>query len=138
MFDIERIYNIDISDYTPIIDAFGDVVLRIDSDGYQGDTWVLYEEWQGGRFYKIGYLEFGWGSCSGCDALQACNSFDDLHELVNELYQSIIWFDDAKSALDWFRNHDWEGDWSANNLAKRTFVSMAKVYLIYRAVEQEQ
>ena len=28
-------------DYTPIINAIGDVILRVDEDDYQGDTWVL-------------------------------------------------------------------------------------------------
>ena len=45
----------------------------------------LYE----GTMY--GFLTFGWGSCSGCDALLACGSFDRVMSLLHTLKESIIW-----------------------------------------------
>lgn len=141
MVDVKRLYkNANTGDYQPMIEAFGTIVLQIDEDDYQGDSWVLYRDFNyGNNFdvpgFKIGYLEFGWGSCSGCDALQACDSLDEIQELADELEQSIKWFDTEEEALDWFINHDWEGDWSGNNFAKKAFVEMARAYLKWK-VEQ--
>ena len=58
-------------DYQPMLNAFGKVAIQVDDDAYQGDSRLLYDE-NG----KIGVLIFGWGSCSGCDALQACGSLE--------------------------------------------------------------
>ena len=64
--DFEKYYSE--GDYDPMVNAFGNVVVRVDDDDYQGDTRVLYN-----NDGKIGYLVFGWGSCCCCDALQSCN-----------------------------------------------------------------
>jgi len=89
------------SDYQPIVDMFGDVIIQVEDEDYQGDTWVLYK-----RGTRYGRLEFGWGSCSGCDVLQACGSLDEIDQLINELYNSIEWFDDASIALKYFKEHN--------------------------------
>jgi hypothetical protein len=71
--------------YSPIIDSFGKVLLQVNEANYQGDSWVIYEAEED----KIAYLNFGWGSCPGCDALQACNTYEDLDNLIKRLYDSI-------------------------------------------------
>lgn len=43
-------------DYNPIVNHFGNVVVRVDDDDYQGNTRVLYKN---GDIY--GLLLFGWG-----------------------------------------------------------------------------
>lgn len=84
-------------DYSPILDNVeGEIVLHIKDDDYQGDSFVLYK-----KDDKFGYLTFGWGSCSGCDALQACNTYEEIQELMDSLYNSIQWFDDYES----FKNY---------------------------------
>ena len=50
-------------DYTPMLEEFGDILLREDDEGWQGDSFLIYH-----NDNKYGYLSFGWGSCSGCDA----------------------------------------------------------------------
>lgn len=75
------------SDYTPILDAIGTVILRVDDDDYQGDTRVLFS--RGRR--EFGFLSFGWGSCSGCDALQACDSFDAIQKVVDGMEKETVW-----------------------------------------------
>lgn len=95
------------SDYTPIIEHCGTVIERHDDENYQGDTRVLLLK--DGRF---GYLEIGWGSCSGCDALQGCGSWGQLQELIDAITASVRWFDSKQDALDWFKQHDWEGDYN--------------------------
>ena len=111
-------------DYTPMIEAFGNVAVREDVHDYQGDTWVLYD-----NNGKIGYLVFGWGSCSGCDALQGCVDFDELQDLCDRLEDGIMWFDNAAKALDWFEAHDWEGDWSWYYEECKDFVRKVFEYL---------
>ena len=52
-------------DYSPILLSFdAEIVLAADDQDYQGDSYVLYR-----RGDSFGVLIFGWGSCSGCDAL---------------------------------------------------------------------
>ena len=125
-------------DYKPMIEEFGRVAFMISDGGYQGDSWVLYDDYnyifseRTGK-YRVGYLEFGWGSCSGCDALQACETISEVQELLDELKTQIKWFDGYDEALEWFENHDWEGDWSWGTPASRAFVGMAKVYLTWKA-----
>jgi hypothetical protein len=80
-------------DYTPIIQSFGHIIVRTDEDGYQGDTFVLL-----GKDDRYGFLVFGWGSCSGCDALQACDSYDDIDALITQLENTIHWFDTFEAA----------------------------------------
>ena len=127
MIDVKTIYEDEPFgwyDYDPMIKAFGNVVIQVSDDGYQGDTRVLYNN-KG----KIGHLIFGWGSCSGCDALQACESYDDLQELCNELENDIKWFVDAKEALVWFKSHDWQGDFIWHDENGMKYVEQTISYL---------
>jgi hypothetical protein len=89
------------SDYQPIIDSFGTVLVQVDDANYQGDTRVLLEK--DGRF---GFLNFGWGSCSGCDGLQACSSFRDIEELIRGLEADVKWFDTLQAAKDYVADED--------------------------------
>lgn len=91
--------------YDPIVNHFGKVILRSDDEDYQGDTRVLY---QFGEEY--GYLIFGWGSCSGCDALQACCNYEELNILIEDLRNNIKRFPNKESALKHFKEYDWEGN----------------------------
>jgi|JI9StandDraft_1071089.scaffolds.fasta_scaffold16445_2 hypothetical protein len=54
---------------------------------YQGDSYYLFEN--DGQY---GLLIFGWGSCSGCDALEAAyNDYDQIVALRDDLWNSIQW-----------------------------------------------
>lgn len=100
-----------ISDYQPMIAAFGKIAVQVDGHNYQGETRVLYD-----NDGKIGHLIFGWGSCTGCDALQACRTVEDVQKLCDELQDDIKWFDTATEALEWFSTHDWEGDYISRSI----------------------
>lgn len=80
-------------DYSPIIESFGDVLVQVDEDDYSGDSFVLLR-----KVDQYGFLCFGWGSCCGCDALQACETVEHLDELINELQNDIKWFDSLAEA----------------------------------------
>jgi len=93
-------------DYQPIVNSFGEIALQVDDDDYQGDSRILYK-----RGDDFGLLIFGWGSCSGCDALQACNTFKEIGELIEGLERDIIWKSKA-DMLVFFKTRDWEGQFS--------------------------
>jgi hypothetical protein len=124
MINVKDVYHEEYwYDYNPMIQEFGKVVIKIDDDDYQGDSRVLY------HLGKVGYLNFGWGSCSGCDALQACDSIEEVQELANELEQDIIWFDCPENALKYFEEHDWEGDYTWHEKEQCIFIETVKCYL---------
>lgn len=111
-------------DYQPIVDSFGTVIIQIDDSDYQGDSRVLYED--SGRF---GWFQFGWGSCSGCDALQACDTWLDIQSLVDELRESIKWFDGKQDALLFFQTHTWDTDYSYRSDEQKEFVARCIAHL---------
>ncbi len=83
-------------DYSPILNNIkGEIILREENHD-PGYSYILYK-----KDNKYGYLTFGWGSCSFCDALQACNTYEEIQELMDVLYNSIQWFDDYES----FKNY---------------------------------
>lgn len=104
-------------DYQPILDEFGEILVQVDDKGYQGDSRVLYRD--GSRY---GWLQFGWGSCSGCDALQACDSMAEVQELMDNLHDEIRWFDNKEEAVKFFETHDWEGDYSWHADEQKEFI----------------
>lgn len=99
----EEIYKEDYwYEYQPMLNEFGEIILQVDEDGYQGDSFLIYKD--GNRY---GYLTFGWGSCSGCDALLACANFDEVQELMDELYHSIEWFNTLEELKTCFAIKEW-------------------------------
>lgn len=98
-------------DYAPLIKSLGDVIIQHDTDDYQGDTLVLYD--YGNDNY--GYLCFGWGSCSGCDALQDCETYQEVAKLRDKLKSSITMFDSRQACLNFMKHHDWEGGFLKKN-----------------------
>ena len=108
------------SDYTPILENIGDILLRVDDDDYQGDSRVLYAEGE-----RIGYLQFGWGSCSGCDALQGCDHISEIQALMKNLCDNVHWFANRAEALEWFNTHDWKGDYSWHDAEQQQFIQGA-------------
>lgn len=107
-------------DYEPLLRSFGyETLLQVDDDDYQGDSRVLFRD--GDRF---GILIFGWGSCSGCDQLKACENYKEIDELRDDLHDCIIW-GTAAETLDYLRNHDWEGEFCWHAEETRKFVEQA-------------
>ncbi len=112
------------SSYNRILNEFGEILIQVDDDSYQGDSRLLYE-----KDGKLGYLQFGWGSCSGCDALQACNTYEDIDELIKDLNNSIRWFDNEQACLYFFENHDWKLDYSYSKKEQKEFIDNVIKYL---------
>ena len=112
--------------YQPIIDDLGSILLQVDDEDYQGDSRVLIQKDE-----KYGILIFGWGSCSGCDALQACESVSELDELIEQIQSSVKWFDNSAECLHYFQNHDWQGDYSWHREETKKFINEAVDKLLY-------
>lgn len=90
-----------------------------DDDDYQGDSFALVRD--GDRW---GWLTFGWGSCSGCDALQAAEGDEEeLSELREQLIVSIVWRDSVAEVIAYATDADavrhWSDSETARSLVKR-------------------
>jgi hypothetical protein len=115
-----------VSNYQPMVEEFGPIAIQVDDDDdYHGDTYVLYQYDSG----KFAYLNFGWGSCSGCDSLQACRNIDEVQQLMDDLKNDIIVFDDLYSAKKYFEQHDWEGDYNWRSGKHNEFIEKSLAYL---------
>lgn len=112
-----------ISNYNPMLEQFGEIIIQVDDNDYQGDSRLLYKKED-----MYGYLQFGWGSCSGCDALQGCETYEDLQRLSDSLETSIQW-KTLQEMKDFFDKHDWEGDYSWHESEQKLFIQKCKDYL---------
>ncbi len=108
--------------YNELIATLGvDVVLQVDDHDYQGDTRLLVrsgDQW--------GVLIFGWGSCSGCDALEAAGT--DLAAVTairDGMARSIHWEPDRESRHAYLTAKDWELDYAWHSGETQTFVAQA-------------
>lgn len=97
--------------YDDIIDSFGYKSKYEYFGSYQGDIAVIVKDGS-----RKGYLIIGYGSCSGCDELEAvmpwCRCEDDcscdwsgVEDLRDNLLRSIIWDKDIPEECD--ENHWW-------------------------------
>jgi len=111
-------------DYGPLLESFGyPILLRVDDSDYQGDSRVLFRNVE-----QYGWLQFGWGSCSGCDALQACNSYEDIEKLRETLHGQIKW-GTREELLKYFTEKDWTTDYSWHSEEQKRFVEEVKKLL---------
>jgi len=103
--------------YQPIIDELGNVLVQVDDNDYQGDSRVLYE-----KDGKYGYLIFGWGSCSGCDELQGCENIWEIQVLMENLETNIRWYDTIDELKQYFKDKDWDLEYSWHAEETKEFV----------------
>jgi hypothetical protein len=93
--------------YSDLIKSMDVEALLIHELGeYQGSSWCLLRRHVKNDI-QYGFLVFGWGSCSGCDALETCGSYQELDSLRNQLFNSIRW-DTAAGLAKYFINKDWK------------------------------
>lgn len=58
--------------------------------------WVI-GHWQGDYVYLLknkdlySLVVVGYGSCTGCDALQSCNNDQEFNELYEDIIRRIVW-----------------------------------------------
>lgn len=111
-------------DYNPMLQSFEyEILLQVDDSDYQGDSRLIFRNGD-----QYGLLIFGWGSCSGCDALQACDSMKEIAELRDSLHGQIKW-DSLRGLHDYITNKDWELDYAWHADETKDFVEKAKALL---------
>jgi hypothetical protein len=110
----------ELTTYTPIINYFGKVIISHSDDDWSGDTIAIIQHPTSQDM--IGYLQFGWGSCSGCDRLKACENYNDLAKLIENMENSIIWKHNESDMVDWINNRDWEAQFIWSNESLKNFL----------------
>ena len=101
-----------------------EIVAEGHDDDYQGDSFYLLRV---GSYY--GFLRFGWGSCSGCDALQACDTDEEVQELRMTLFRQTVWMPTASRMLRYFMEKDYNVEWYGDKEAFKTFHRAAVAHL---------
>lgn len=88
-----------------LVTSLGVTIVEVSTSGdsYQGDTAMLVTASR-----CLGWLVFGWGSCSGCDSLQACSQPAHVDRLRDDVARSIRWFDTSEEFDHWAAAKDWE------------------------------
>lgn len=107
--------------YDDLIESMDVEVLIEKHDGsYQGDSFYLVQKGD-----EYGLLIFGWGSCSGCDALEGCSTYERVVELRNDMYEEIDWM-----PLDEFKNYvlnkDFETEWYCYSDGGKDFINQLR------------
>jgi hypothetical protein len=102
-----------------------EVLGEVNHGDYQGDSQVLLKD--GDRY---GYLTYGWGSCSGCDALQSCQTVEEATELRDQLASAVLWFDSAVEMSDYLKNRDWKLQWLGEDRGREVIALAEKVLLL--------
>jgi hypothetical protein len=95
--------NIDIYDYDLIAPLYGlPVLYSWTENSYQGDAFFILQGDDG----RLGLLMYGYGSCSGCDSLQACTTTQDVADLANQMFADTRWFDDKDAMRAYIDSDD--------------------------------
>lgn len=113
-----KTYRGDSPDYEHLVALFGTVIHTERLGGYQGDFYTLLR-----RPDAVGFLKFGYGSCSGCDALEGCDSYAEMDELIDRLESQVVWMPSSKDLAAWLTkrsedNTDWDREEFAETLPK--------------------
>jgi len=88
--------------YDDLVESFAEIVDSTDCGSYRGDLVFALRSETG----EPGILVCGYGSCSGCDALQACGDNPNaITALRNSIAEDVVW---GKHNIE---NHDWAGEW---------------------------
>lgn len=91
MLELKEIDYIGSYDYDDLVTSFGYKILdKLDEGSYQG-TFIYLLQRPDMSPSMYGLLLVGYGSCSGCDSLQACATYKEVVELRDSLYDDIKW-----------------------------------------------
>lgn len=124
--------------YKQIVESITDKVAWFIESGfkdYQGEFFYLGKDIRGNIYYLAG----GYGSCSVCDALQACETYEEVLELRDDLKRKIRKFYSLKEFELWF-NTEASGEWYSEDDIKN-FIDDVKeklsIELIWRQEDDE-
>ena len=123
----ENSYSYGASSYGPMIESMAEEVLvrkRIGS--YQGDELALLKDNN-----RYGILIFGFGSCTVCDSLLSCNSYEEVNDLRQRLYNNIKWRPSKEAIIDYLEEKNWDNEYiyHVNNNSVEDFLEECKEVL---------
>jgi len=72
--------------YSQIVATQGEVIKGWTVGDWQGDYVYLLKNGD-----KYGFTVIGYGSCTGCDSLQACENDKEFNELKEDIIKHIFW-----------------------------------------------
>lgn len=121
-------------EYEDIVSSFGNVLVEVNEDDYSGSSWVLLKA----KDNRFGYLTYSWGSCSGCDALEACDSIEEREELHSELWNSITWNKSLDKLLDIVRAEIKKDESWMQNSEQEDFAKQCESFLSQLVTESEK
>lgn len=88
--------------YSCLVESFAYIEAEEDTGNYQGDLLFLLRHQDG----RPGFLVFGYGSCSACDSLAACNTVEDYLALRDEMASLTRWFHTDAERLAFLKQND--------------------------------
>lgn len=86
--------------YYDIVELAGEVLVDLKDGDYSGDAYFYLRTTEG----LLGVAIIGYGSCSGCDALQACEDNKTLRSLARDILNSIFFFNTKEELLAWLKD----------------------------------
>ena len=107
--------------YDEIVSSWGYQLVDSEAFGdYQGDYAYLLRDGD-----RHGLVVIGYGSCSGCDALQSVEPWEEdgdwsgVVELADELRKDIHWEDSKAALMAWVSGHPERHWWSYEDEMKK-------------------
>lgn len=97
--------------YDSMVASAGTIVKDWNIGDYQGDFVYLLKNED-----KFGFVVVGYGSCSGCDALENCSNQEQVDQLKESIINDIFW-GTAEEVKKYITNEDanrfyfYEDDW---------------------------
>ena len=93
------------ANWSELVESFSDeIIMQYSVGDYSGDYYFVIKL----KSY-YGFVSIAYGSCSGCDALEGCESLDELNSLQNSVWNDIRWFSTLDDLKQWAIKYDWEG-----------------------------
>lgn len=110
--------------YDDLVKDFATIEISHTLGYYQGD--IVYVLSGGDRY---GFLVVGYGSCPGCDALQACDSVEAVEYLQNTLRDGIKWFDSFSDLKEYVLHDNRDLEWFPYEAGWDDFVEKVNDYV---------
>ena len=102
------------------------IIIRVDENGYSGDIYVVFED----DYRGFGYLCFGFGSCTGCDALKKCKTVAEAEMLQLKLHNKIRWFESLDEMLEYLHDDTYKAcNYEFNLITFQTFLDVLNLYI---------
>lgn len=100
---------------------------------YQGDYVALVTEDIGyGSGDRWGFLVIGYGSCSGCDELDAADTVEDMLKIATDMVERIRWFSTLDGAKAYITSDEQVLEWHAHESGWPAFVDSVRGFEVAR------